>query len=217
MSEQELKSIASQLRCPQGEAGITMGERMNSSNGNMIQSAIDALQWNTNDVVVEIGPGNGFHIPHVLQQAKKIQYIGIDISETMIQEATQRNKTFIEEGKVSFKLVSSETIPLQNNFADNVFTVNTIYFWPHPKEYLNEIHRVLKPGGQLAISFATETFMKNLPFTQYGFELYDEPKVLSLLKQSGYIVQTSTRLTEQVQMDKDLFVEREFYIVVAIK
>lgn len=217
MSEQELKSFASQLRCPEGEEGIMMGERMNSSNGNMIQSAIDALKWSDHDVVVEIGPGNGYHIPDLLKQANPITYKGIDISETMIHDATQRNKKLVDAGLVSFQLSPADIIPLPDTYADKLFTVNTIYFWPNPLAYLKEIRRVLKPGGELAIAFATESFMKNLPFVQYGFELYTEDKVSSLLKECGFNVENSIKKTEQVQMAKDTFVEREFYVMVAMR
>lgn len=215
MSEQELKSFASQLRCPEGEEGITMGERMNSSNGNMIQSAIDALEWRDHDFVVEIGPGNGYHIQDILKRADAITYKGIDISETMIHDATQRNKKLVDAGLVSFQLTSAEIIPLPDTYADKLITVNTIYFWPNPLAYLKEITRVLKPGGQLAIAFATESFMKNLPFVQYGFELYTADKVSMILLEAGYIIKDSIKKTEQVQMAKDVFVEREFYVILA--
>eukprot|EP01012_Entosiphon_sulcatum_P032752 TRINITY_DN41605_c0_g1_i1.p1 TRINITY_DN41605_c0_g1~~TRINITY_DN41605_c0_g1_i1.p1 ORF type:complete len:222 (-),score=35.17 TRINITY_DN41605_c0_g1_i1:665-1330(-) len=214
-SEADLKNIARQLSCPEGEHGIKTGEMMHASNIGMTSSAIDALNLQDNDSVLEIGHGNGGHIAQLLSKAENLRYYGADISETIIAEADKINQDFIERGIVHLNLTGGNNLPFENNQFDKVFTVNTIYFWPNPGEYLKEIRRTLKPNGAFALCFADKTFMQNLPFTPYGFTLYEVEKVKELLEDAGFTIKNIFKKLEQVQSKTGEQLEREYYVVVA--
>lgn len=214
-STEDLKSIAKQLACPEGEHGIKTGEMMNISNAGMTHSAIDALTIQKGNVILEIGHGNGAHIEYLLKQANDIYYFGADISETMIAEAKKTNTVFIDAGKVDFQLTNGDVLPYSDSSFDGIFTVNTIYFWQNPAAYLLEIKRVLKHTGKLVLCFADKTFMQKLPFTQYGFTLYGIEKVQQLLESSGFTIKNILKKSEQVQSKTGAPVEREYYVVVA--
>ncbi len=214
-SIEDLKSIARQLACPEGEHGIKTGEMMHASNIGMTSAAIDALNLQNDGIILEIGHGNGAHIEHLLKQANDIRYFGADISETMIAAAKRINLAYIESGQVSFQLTNGQTLPYADASFDGIFTVNTIYFWQNPNAYLLEIKRVLKPGGKLVLCFADKTFMEKLPFTPYGFTLYGQEKVQQLLAESGFTIKNTTKNLEQVLSKTGEQVEREYYVVVA--
>lgn len=214
-SEADLKNIARQLSCPEGEHGIKTGEMMHASNIGMTSSAIDALNLQDNDSVLEIGHGNGGHIAQLLSKAENLRYYGADISETIITEAEKINQHFIDQGIVHFNLTDGNNLPFENNQFDKIFTVNTIYFWPNPGECLKEIRRTLKPNGTFALCFADKTFMQNLPFTPYGFTLYEVKKVKGLLEDADFIIKNTIKKLEQVQSKTGEQVEREYYVVAA--
>lgn len=214
-SEEDLKNIAKQLSCPEGEHGIKTGEMMHASNIGMTSSGIDAINLQNNDTVLEIGHSNGAHIAQLLSKAEKIEYYGADISETIIKEAEKINQHFIDKGMVHFNLTDGNNLPFENDRFDKIFTVNTIYFWPNPGEYLKEIKRTLKPNGTFALCFADKTFMQNLPFTPYGFTLYEVEKVKELLENTGFTIKNIIKKLEQVQSKTGEQVEREYYVVVA--
>lgn len=215
LSEEDLKNIAKQLGCPEGEHGIKTGEMMHANNIGMTTSAIKALNLQSNETVLEIGHGNGGHIAHLLSQAENLHYCGADISATIITEAEKINQDFITKGKVHFQLTDGITLPFKDDRFDKVFTVNTIYFWANPSGYLNEIKRILKPHGTLAICFADKNFMKNLPFTPYGFTLYEVEKVKELLEDAAFTVKETIKKLEQVQSKTGEHIEREYYVVTA--
>ncbi|SDC91150.1 class I SAM-dependent methyltransferase [Pedobacter soli] len=214
-TEKDLKDIARQLACPEGEHGIKTGEMMHASNIGMTSAAIDALNLQNDAIILEIGHGNGAHIENLLKQANDIQYFGADISETMIAAAKRINSAYIESGQVSFQHTNGQTLPYADASFDGTFTVNTIYFWQNPNAYLLEIKRVLKPGGKLVLCFADKTFMEKLPFTPYGFTLYGLEKVQQLLAESGFTIKNTTKNLEQVLSKTGEQVEREYYVVVA--
>jgi ubiquinone/menaquinone biosynthesis C-methylase UbiE len=214
-SEADLKNIARQLSCPEGEHGIKTGEMMHANNIGMTNAAIDSLDIQNGETVLEIGHGNGGHIAQLLSKAQNLNYFGADISATIIAEAKKINQDFITNGKVNFKLTDGNNLPFENHQFDKIFTVNTIYFWTKPSEYLNEIKRTLKPNGLLALCFADKSFMENLPFTAYGFTLYKVEKVKELLEMAGFTIKHTLKKLEQVQSKTGERVEREYYVVTA--
>ncbi|GAA5025398.1 hypothetical protein GCM10011506_10010 [Marivirga lumbricoides] len=180
----KMKSIASQLSCPSGEAGLDMAEQMNQSNHGMTANTIHHLELKANEHVLEVGPGNAKHLSEIMLLAPSIKYTGLEISVDMKKEAERLNVGFINQKQAQFHLYSGEKFPFEEAVFDKIMTVNTLYFWENPSATLNEIYRVLKPGGACIITYSHKDFMKTLPFTQYGFQLYNDEDVLALLERT---------------------------------
>jgi ubiquinone/menaquinone biosynthesis C-methylase UbiE len=97
-------------------------------------------------LVLEIGIGSGLNIP--FYDVKKVDHLwGIDPSRDMWAIARKNAKThhldaeFIESG--------AESIPLDDDVADTVVMTYTMCTIPDVPAALQEIRRVLKPGGKL--------------------------------------------------------------------
>jgi ubiquinone/menaquinone biosynthesis C-methylase UbiE len=214
LTETELRQLAGQLRCPDGNSGLKVGEMMNFTNSNMISKAITAFKLGDGDNVLEIGPGNGLHVKNIVNSGSRITYTGIDISSTMTDEAVKLNKSL---PNVSFQLTGSRVIPFGESQFYKVLTANTIYFWESPQEYANEIARVLKPGGTLSLAFIPKSTMQHIPFAKYGFTLYDIETVTGLMETAGLTVTSSMTEKEFVTGNSGQQIEREFVIFTAKK
>lgn len=59
--------------------------------------------------------------------------------------------------------------------------------------------------------------METLPFTRFGFELYDEPELLNPLKDAGFEVLQSKQKNEEIQSHAGFKVSRDYYVVSAIR
>lgn len=217
MKQEELQTIASQLKHPTGEKGIEMGNMMNETNINMTKNSIQNLNISSENRILELGHGNAGHVAFLFEQAEKLKYYGLEMSELMFQEAHQINRNFVSQKQAFFSLYDGNTIPFEDGLFDKIFTVNTIYFWQKPEVLLSEIYRVLKSNGTFCVTFAEEDFMKTLPFTQFEFELYSTQKAKDLIKKSDFkIVYTETQ-TEQVKSKTGELVDRAFTTIVLEK
>jgi ubiquinone/menaquinone biosynthesis C-methylase UbiE len=180
------ETLAHNFRQPKGIFGKLIGVFMNKGNDFMNRFAINLLQPQREDHILEIGFGNGKYITEIAQVTQDGFVAGIDFSETMVNQARRRNKDLISQGIVDIKLGEVNKISFDNSTFDKVFTVNTIYFWPNPKDDLKEIYRVLKPNGRLIVSFRSKEKMEKFDFTKNGFRLFEPKEVVQLLLDAGF-------------------------------
>lgn len=214
MKKEELQAIAAQLKHPTGEKGIEMANMMHETNINMTCHSIQNLNIKAGDSVLELGHGNAGHLELIFEQAQKLKYYGLEMSELMFQEARQTNRNLVSQKQAFFSLYKGKAIPFQDSFFDKIFTVNTIYFWQQPEKFLMEIYRVLKADGNFCLTFAEESFMKQLPFTAYEFTLYSTEKVKQLIEKTAFKIVYTETLTEKVKSKTGELMDRAFTTIV---
>ncbi|MEN2399671.1 class I SAM-dependent methyltransferase [Flavobacterium sp. MC2016-06] len=217
MKQEELQAIASQLKHPTGEKGIEMGNMMNETNINMTHHSIQNLNISKENKILELGHGNGGHLEFLMEQSENLKYYGLEMSDLMFQEARQINRNFVSQKQAFFSLYDGNIIPFEDSFFNKIFTVNTLYFWQEPEKLLAEIYRVLKPDGNFCLTFAEESFMKQLPFTQFEFELYSTEKVQQLIEKTDFKIVYTETLTEKVKSKMGELVDRDYTTIVLEK
>ncbi len=217
MEDKDLKELASQLMCPNGEKGVEVAAMMNDTNIGMTKTAIDTLNLVPEMNVLEIGPGNAGHLTYLFEKEPHLIYTGLDISELMVEEALRLNQLLVESKKADFVLYNGTDIPFENNSFDAVYTVNTIYFWENPLKFLAEIRRVMKTGGSFALTFAEASFMEQLPFTKFVFTLYDQKQVAEMAQSVGFKVEKIEDSIETVKSKSGDLVERKYTTVLMLK
>lgn len=215
MEKQDLKIVAQNLANPQGKKGIEIGEMMNDTNIGMTLESIQTLLIEDNEQILEIGHGNADHVKSILNKAANIQYTGIDISETMNQEAKRLNKQFGDQ--VNFVLYEGKKLPFQDKTFDKIFTVNTVYFWEQPVDYLNEIYRVLKDNGTFVLTFGQRDFMEKLPFTRFGFTLYSNSEMEETIAKSPFKRMKISEREEQIKSKTSQETITRNYTILTIK
>lgn len=207
-----MDELARQLRCPSGPYAREVGDNMFQSNFNMICKAIDALKVTENGQVLEIGFGNGKHLPYLLSQATGLSYRGVDISEVMVQEATDNNHS---ENAQFFLTDGSGALNFSDRTFDACFTVNTLYFWGNVPLQLAEIRRVLKSSGKFTMAFIEQEFGRRLPFTQTGFTFYGKEELSRHLLSAGFSNVSYEDFTEDVLSKDGQPVVRPFTVLTA--
>ena len=137
---------------PSGWFGRVIGNRMAEGNVYDAQWTISLLDIQPEHHILEIGFGPGVSTRFAAEKATQGFVAGIDHSETMVQAARKRNLENIQAGRMELEQGDVASLPYPDETFDKVFSLHSIYFWNKPVECLQELRRVLKPGGLLAIT-----------------------------------------------------------------
>ena len=104
------------------------------------------------DTVIDLGSGAGndcFVARHETGAAGKV--IGVDFTPAMIRQA-RTNAEKLGYNNVEFRQGDIDDMPVNNDVADVIVSNCVLNLVPNKAKVINEIFRVLKPGGHFSIS-----------------------------------------------------------------
>ena len=179
---------ARQLRDPEGEVGIAVADWLNETNKAGNATTVALLGVTAGNHVLEIGFGNGRTVPDVIGQAADVRYAGVDISPTMVAEASRFNAALVAAGRASFHLGSAERMPFADHAFDRVFSIGVIHFWAEPGASLAEVHRVMRPGGLMVIGSLAPKDPPDFARPEYGFHLRDAAEWDALCRGARFVM-----------------------------
>ncbi len=191
------KELSEQLKKPTGEAGLEIAKALNESNQGLYDLAFQLLDLKPNQYILEIGFGNGNHFSQYLEIEAELNLTGVDYSADMCEEAKARNSTLVEEGKLTIHCADTSSLPFRDNEFDVILAHNVIYFLNPPHSHLQEIKRVLKPGGTFLIGYRPRHSIEHLEFTRHNFVLYETEELIELMKANDFVI--SDQRTNQYQ------------------
>lgn len=113
---------------------------------------LELLGISSSENILEIGYGPGKAIQKAYALCPKCQIVGIDHSEEMMAAASRLNRKAVAAGAADLRIGVVEALEFPEGTFDKAFSINCVYFWPDSSRGLQELHRVLKVGGKLAIT-----------------------------------------------------------------
>lgn len=131
------------LICP---LATQMSRRVGASAGEY------AMQANGNLAVVELGGGTGITTLALLTASDKFNILSVDNEPVMQDQAKKHLHKWAQEGKLAFcgddALTALKNLPTDS--VDIVASAYTLHNFldTYRKEVINEVFRILKPGGQ---------------------------------------------------------------------
>lgn len=194
--------IGSQFGNPRGFAGKICCVIMNIINKAMYKNTVSLMEISSDGNLLDIGYGNGYLHECVYKKTKANLY-GIDISEDMKIQATKRNKTAMNDGKLFLDIGDCCNLKYENDFFEVVTSINTVYFWQDTVKGLSEIHRTLKAGGSFYNVVYTKEWLDKLSYTEKGFKKFGPEELLAFGRTAGF---------ENIQV-KDIVKGRSFVVI----
>lgn len=150
--------------------------------------AVEMLDVQPNDQVLEIGCGYGVAVALVCEKLMNGRVTAIDRSPVMVEKTSARNREHIESRRATVRTTELSTADFGDQRFNKVFAVNLNLFWTRPALELNLIRDVLTSEGELYLFYqppttsmardTTERVGKNLQ--DHGFSVRRE--VLADLK-----------------------------------
>lgn len=107
-----------------------------------------AAQLTPSADVLEVAPGPGYFSIE-LAKLGDFKITGLDISRTFVQIAQMDAKK--QSVRVDFRQGNASAMPFQPNSFDFIFCRAAFKNFAQPVEAINEMHRVLRPGGKALI------------------------------------------------------------------
>ncbi len=176
------KMVNAQYRRPAGWLGRWIGLRMAQQHVPENEWTVGLLDVQPDDHILEIGFGPGIAIELLLPGLVGGKIAGIDYSHTMVEAARRRNREAVQSGQLDLRWGEAHQLPFDDAIFDHVFSIHSIYFWPEPRQSLQEIQRVLKPGGTLVLTILPAEDITGTP----EFKPYSGSELRGLLVEAGF-------------------------------
>ena len=146
-----LRQRLKNARKPTGRLGRFLIRAMNIRHYPMTNWGLRHLSIGKQDTILDIGCGGGGTVHELAKIATNGKVNGIDFSDESVMVSCMTNRQFVQMGRVEIQQSSVSCLPFSDNMFDLVTAVNTHNFWPDLVTDMQEILRVLKPGGKLII------------------------------------------------------------------
>jgi SAM-dependent methyltransferase len=134
---------------------------MRRRNKSINRQALDTLMVAPKDHVLEIGYGSGDALGQAAKMARSGFAAGIDRSLDMLAAGYKRTKRS-KNKNLSVLRGDVSWLPWGASAFDKAYCVDGITEWPCTRSGLEELHRVLRPGGTLVLAeHINKTFTKS--------------------------------------------------------
>lgn len=140
--------------------------------------------------IADIACGTGILAARIRDELDPAEVYGVDMSDGMLEQAKERS------AKVRWMKGPAERLPFEDGALDAVVTTSAFHWFDQPAA-MREFHRVLRPGGMVAVAtitpplpkaldrFAPEKSVMHSPrpaemrtlFADAGFEITDQRPV----------------------------------------
>lgn len=122
-----------------------------------------ALSMTQRGEAVDLGCGPGYLAVELARAAPSLLVTGVDLSDEMVAEAERFAAHAGLGDRVAFRKGDVQRIPFPDASLDLVVSTFSLHHWSDPLPVLNEVARVVRPGG----SFLIFDLRRDLPPPSY--------------------------------------------------
>lgn len=119
--------------------------RAQDADGVIWRALAEDCDWTDRDVV-DVGCGDGFHLPVFAGRARRV--VGVEPHPPLVRRARER---VADLPNASVVAGPAQRLPLPDSSADLVHARTAYFFGPGCEPGLREADRVLRPGGALVV------------------------------------------------------------------
>ncbi len=172
-------------------AAAGKGEEMEQHHISITQQTLALMELKQGQRVLDLGCGAGWASRLLAQLVgggeRPGQVVGLDVSDEMIRRARANSADY---DNILFVVGSAQQIPWQENFFDKVLSVESFYYYGDQDGALDEVFRVIAPGGQLYILINlyrdNHYSLRWVEELKVPVQVKSEQEYIELLKAHGY-------------------------------
>ena len=122
-----------------------------------------ATKMKPRGIAVDLGCGPGLLVIEMAMRAPGLDMTGVDLSEEMLRGGEESVRRAGLSDRVAFRGGDAAGIPFDDGSVDLVVSTLSLHHWGDPVAVLNEVARVLRPGG----SFLSFDLRRDMPAPAY--------------------------------------------------
>lgn len=105
--------------------------------------ALARMPVESGDRVLDLGTGSGYVLRALRETADIERGYGLDASPEMLRNA----RSYTDDSQIGYLRADFDALPFAPDSLDHVFSMEAFYYARDPEHTLEEIKRVLTPGG----------------------------------------------------------------------
>ena len=179
------------------------GESFHTAQKNLTDFCVSCLPSMEGKQVLEIGCGNGNQAKYMLQKYAPASITAIDLSEANIKIAKSEAKR-LNVKNIQFEVGDAQAlVNIKDQSVDLVINIESAFHYPDKSAFLNEISRVLKPGGYFLIADILATPgngnpLKKIWNRKMNFHHWSQPSYEAGLSDARLQIESTSEITDQV-------------------
>jgi ubiquinone/menaquinone biosynthesis C-methylase UbiE len=129
-------------------AAAGRGDEMEDHHSDITDQTLALMDLQPADRVLDLGCGTGWASRRMARVATAGEIVGLDVADEMLRRAEQASREF---KNIRYVWGSAESVPAKEGTFSKVLSVESFYYYADQGKALDELRRVIAPGGKLFI------------------------------------------------------------------
>jgi ubiquinone/menaquinone biosynthesis C-methylase UbiE len=159
--------------------------------------ALARLPVEAGDTVLDLGTGSGYLLRALRESAGIGRGYGLDASPEMLQNA----RSYTDDERIGFLRGDFDALPFATNSVDHVVSMEAFYYAQRPRHTLEEIRRLLRPGGTFycAVNYYEENEQTHEWQTQISIDmtLWSRAEYRRAFREAGFVVAEQSEIPDR--------------------
>ena len=137
-------------------------DSFSQAQNNLIEYCLQKFSVLTDKDLLDVGCGNGVVALYVADHYSVNSVIGVDVNSNNVKIANEEKK---KRNKNNVKFIEGDAQNLSqinSNSIDIIINIESAFHYPQKELFIDEIYRILKPGGQFVIADILTTSKENM-------------------------------------------------------
>jgi ubiquinone/menaquinone biosynthesis C-methylase UbiE len=168
-------------------AAAGRGDEMEDHHSDITEQTLALMDLQPNDRVLDLGCGTGWAARRMAKIVTAGEVVGLDVADEMLHRGKRASAGI---NNIRYLWGSAESIPVLDNRFSKVLSVESFYYYSNQGKALDEVHRVLAPGGKV---FILINLYKDNPYSlrwvselKVPVQALSEAEYIALLGQHGF-------------------------------
>jgi ubiquinone/menaquinone biosynthesis C-methylase UbiE len=168
-------------------AAAGRGDEMENHHSDITDQTLELMHIQAHDRVLDLGCGTGWASRRLAHLAQWGEVVGLDVADEMLSRAELAS---LGIKNVRYIWGSAERIPAEDGYFQKVLSVESFYYYADQGKALDELRRVLAPGGRLFILINlykdNHYSLRWITDLKVPVQALSEAEYIDLLKQHGF-------------------------------